>query len=84
MTIGDALAVAGGSTSQGIPGKLELRRQGRILSVSLAHGTRIADSPIRSGDQLFVPERSWISRNPGIVGAAITACVSLVIAAFIR
>ena len=24
-------------------------------------------------DQLFVPERSWISRNPAIVAASITA-----------
>jgi hypothetical protein len=27
-----------------------------------------------------VPERSWVSRNPGVVAAALTATVSLVIA----
>ncbi len=84
MTIADALAVAGGATPQGNPAKLELVRQGKKLSVDLSPGTRIADSPIRSGDQLYVPERSWISRNPIVVGSAIAGTVSLIIAAFIR
>ena len=83
MTIGDALAVAGGATPQGNPEKLELVRRGRKIEVDLSPGTRIADSQIRSGDQLFIPERSWISRNPGVVGAAIAGTVSLIVAAFI-
>jgi hypothetical protein len=45
---------------------------------------RIADSPIRSGDQLFVPERSWISRNQALMAATITGTVSLIIALFVR
>ena len=83
MTVGDALAVAGGTTTQGNPDKLELIRRGRKLAVDLSQDTRIADSPIRSGDQLFIPERSWISRNPGVVGASIAAGVSLIVALFI-
>jgi hypothetical protein len=39
---------------------------------------RILDSPIESGDQVFVPERSWVSRNPGVIAAAITATGVLV------
>ncbi len=71
MTIADALALAGGVTPQGRSNKVELRRAGEKVSGLLAGRLLIADSPIRSGDQVFVPERSWISRNPGILIGAL-------------
>jgi hypothetical protein len=41
----------------------------------------IGESPIRSGDQIYVPERSWISRNPavvvGVVGLVTTVVLRL-------
>ncbi len=46
----------------------------------------IKDSPIRSGDQLFVPwvsavpERSWISQNVGVFSVALTGAVGIAIA----
>jgi polysaccharide export outer membrane protein len=80
MTLGDALALAGGTTPDGNPNKLSVIRDGVKLSRNLSHGVRVADSEIRSGDEIFVPERSWISRNPGILATAITASVSLFIA----
>jgi protein involved in polysaccharide export with SLBB domain len=80
MTLGDVLALAGGTTQEGNPNKLALIRGGEKLSRDLSHGIRVADSEIRSGDEIFVPERSWISRNPGILATAITASVSLFIA----
>jgi polysaccharide export outer membrane protein len=80
MTLGDALALAGGVTTDGNPNKLALVRDGVKVYRNLSHGVRVADSHLRSGDQIFVPERSWISRNPGIVATFITASVSLFIA----
>lgn len=80
MTLGDALALAGGTTPDGNPNKLSVIRGGVKISRKLSHGIRVADSEIRSGDEIFVPERSWISRNPGILATAITASVSLFIA----
>jgi protein involved in polysaccharide export with SLBB domain len=80
MTLSDALALAGGVTPQGNPSRIELVRRGRRMAVEIGQHTRIADSPMESGDQIFVPERSWVSRNPGVVAAALTASVSLVIA----
>jgi protein involved in polysaccharide export with SLBB domain len=67
MTVADAIALAGGTTPQGRSNKVELRRQGETVPGKLAGRLLIGESPIRSGDQIFVPERSWISRNPGIV-----------------
>lgn len=80
MTLGDALALAGGATPDGNPNRLELMHNGVTLARTLSHGTRLAQTRIQSGDEIFVPERSWISRNPGIVATFITASVSLFIA----
>jgi polysaccharide export outer membrane protein len=80
MTLGDAIALAGGATPDGNQDKVSVIRGGVKLSSNLSHGVRVADSPVRSGDEIFVPQRSWISRNPGIVATAITASVSLFIA----
>jgi len=80
MTVGDVLALAGGVTPQGRGDRVEHYRNGVRVSPPLAERVSLADTPIRSGDQIFVPERSWLSRNPGILAAVIGATVSLVIA----
>ena len=52
----------------------------------LGGGTLIADSPIRSGDQLFVAwvsaasEPRWISRNGYVFGAVLGGAVGIAIA----
>jgi protein involved in polysaccharide export with SLBB domain len=79
MTIADALAVAGGVGDDGKPDKVELIRGGQRLSVALTAKTPIRSTPLRAGDQLFVPQRGWMSRNPWVVAAAITAAASLVV-----
>lgn len=84
MTIADAVALAGGATPEGNRGEIELLRGGERIAVKLADVVRIADLPLRSGDQLFVPERSWIVRNPGVLAATLSATVSLIIAVFLR
>jgi protein involved in polysaccharide export with SLBB domain len=71
MTIADALAVAGGTTSLGRASQVELRRQGASGPIRLSGRVLIGDSPIQSGDQLLVPERSWLSRNPAVIIGAI-------------
>lgn len=84
VTVADALAEAGGATSEGDPDRVRIIRDGEEIAVDVTVDTRIADSPIRSGDQIYVPERSWLSRNSAVVAATITGTVSLVIALFIR
>jgi polysaccharide export outer membrane protein len=80
MTVSDALALAGGTTSEGSPNRVVLIRGGERLPVKLEANTPIAGAAIRSGDQIYVDQRSWISRNTGVVTAAITGVVSLIIA----
>lgn len=73
MAVSDVLALAGGTTPQGDPDRIELIRGGERIQVRLSADTRVTDSAIQSGDQIYVPERSWLSRNSGILAAGITS-----------
>ncbi|MGI8766799.1 MAG: polysaccharide biosynthesis/export family protein [Gemmatimonadaceae bacterium] len=77
MTVGDALALAGGAAPDGKSDLVQLRRR-TGTSVTLSGLTSIADTPIRSGDALYVPQRSWMSRNAtAVFGAAVSATAIL-------
>lgn len=80
MTIADVLALAGGTTIHGQTDKVHLLRDGERIPTRISQLTLIGELPIRSGDQLYVPERSWISRNAGVVSAVISATVSIILA----
>ena len=84
VTIGDVLALAGGATPDGKPDQAVLRRDGEDLRIKLNSGTRLADTPIRTGDQIYVPQRGWISRNAGLVAAGLSAATSVVVALLLR
>ncbi len=84
ITIADAIALAGGITPQGDPSKAYIIRDGEVLTTTIEQTTLIADSPIRSGDQIFIPERSWLSRNSNVVTTALAGIISLTIAIFVR
>jgi protein involved in polysaccharide export with SLBB domain len=83
MTVTDVVAMAGGVSPEGNPKKIELLRRGEGRSVQLSPQSRLTDSPLRSGDQLRVPQRSWLSRNGTVVAAGITA-VALIATAVVR
>jgi len=78
MTLNDAIALAGGATSSGRTDRVNLIRNGRSVDVALSPNTVLAESPLQSGDQLLVPERSWVSRNPGVLYGAISAAATIV------
>jgi len=84
VTIGDVLALAGGATPDGKPDQAVLRRDGEDLRIKLNSGTRLADTPIRTGDQIYVPQRGWVSRNAGLVAAGLSAATSVVVALLLR
>ena len=79
MAIPDALALAGGASSEGKSDKVELRRGSMRGMIDLSRETkRVGDLSLRSGDQLVVPRRSWVSRNPGVVVAALGTLTTLI------
>lgn len=79
MTVADALALAGGPNPDGKRDRVDLVRGGDRLVVKLDPATRLGDTPIRAGDQLYVPQRSWISRNQGLVIGTVTAITALAV-----
>ena len=78
MTVAMALAMAEGSTSEGVADRVELLRDGQRLVANITQKTRIADLPIQSGDQLYVPQRSWASRNMGLVATVVSGVFGLI------
>jgi polysaccharide export outer membrane protein len=79
QTIADVLAQAGGATPDGKADRVELLRDGVRTGIRLQKDTRLFGSAVHSGDQLWVPQRSWFSRNSGpLIGAGITATVVII------
>jgi protein involved in polysaccharide export with SLBB domain len=83
-TVADVLAMAGGVSPDGKQGKFELIRGGKRLPIELSQDSRLADSPMQPGDQLWVPERSWLSRNGTVVAAAVTSMAIILTAVVVR
>lgn len=88
MTIRDVLLEAGGATPLGHADRIELVRDGERIPVRLTQDVPVVESPIRSGDQIYVPERSWLSRNTnaavGIGGALLSFAATMIILAASR
>lgn len=77
MTVQDALALAGGPSPEGMRDRVELVRGGTRLVQRLGVGTAIDQTALESGDQLFVPQRSWIARNTWLVSTLIGAAATI-------
>lgn len=76
MTIQEALALAGGASPDGKRDRVDLIRvDGGTTALSLTDDIRRLG--IRSGDQLFVPQRSWLSRNTWLVGSLVGAVATI-------
>jgi polysaccharide biosynthesis/export protein len=79
MGITDALALAGGATPEGKADKVELRRGSVRKVIDLSGETRpVGELSLQSGDQLVVPQKSWISRNPGLLVGILGTATSVV------
>lgn len=82
MRVSEVLALAGGAAADGKQDRVELRRDGERVEADLSMVSTVGQLLIRSGDQLYVPQRSWLSRNSwlvsGLLGAATAVTVALV------
>jgi polysaccharide biosynthesis/export protein len=63
VTLGQAASVAGGPAPDSRRNRLELTRGGVRREVDLQAHPGLANLPLASGDQVYLPERSWLSRN---------------------
>jgi polysaccharide export outer membrane protein len=62
-TLRDVIAQAGGITENGNPDKVVIIRDGQSIPVPNWRDDVSRASDLRSGDQIFVPKRSWLYRN---------------------
>lgn len=83
VTVNGTLALAGGVTADGDQNRIELVRAGHAIRISIGVNGTLADSAVQSGDNIRVPERSWLSRNTALIASGITGA-ALVLAAVIR
>lgn len=78
MTVQDALALAGGAAPDGKRDQVELLRGGDRILTDLRVATPLDQLALRSGDQLYVPQRSWLARNTWVVGSFIGATATVI------
>jgi len=82
MTLADAIALAGGATPIGKLDDVEIIRQGQVVLEGLPASTLVGEQ-VYSGDQIMVPERSWMSRYAGVIIGATLSAITLVLIATI-
>ncbi len=80
MGLRDILALAGGPNPDGRTDKVRLDRDGTSTWLTLTDAPAGDDTHPHSGDQLFVPQRNWFSRNTPIVAAIASVSGALLIA----
>ncbi|MFL5561387.1 MAG: polysaccharide biosynthesis/export family protein [Gemmatimonadaceae bacterium] len=78
MTIADAIALAGGVTPQGRRDRITLVRGDLSLDLRDFGSERRTRYSLHSGDEVFVPQSSWLSRNPGVAIGAVSATASII------
>jgi polysaccharide export outer membrane protein len=82
LTLADIVVLAGGVTPQGRADRVEIRRGGRLVS-TVSVRDRITDTAVQSGDQVYVAEKGWASRNPGVI-AGVTGTIASLLVALLR
>jgi polysaccharide biosynthesis/export protein len=79
-SLSDALALAGGVAPDGRYDRVRITRDGESVEHRLASDWRTGDIGLRSGDEVFVPERPWLTRNQAVMATVISSAVSVLVA----
>ena len=82
-TLQDVIAQAGGIDEEGDPNRIEILREGQ--RIRLGRWTSVATlADVRSGDQVVVGRRSWLSRNALAAVSSVAVAVSVLVTTFRR
>jgi polysaccharide export outer membrane protein len=79
MTLGDAVALAGGATNEGKLDDIKIIRDGEEIRSNLDSTVSVVEE-VQSGDQIIVPERSWFARNGAVIIAATISAIGFIVA----
>jgi protein involved in polysaccharide export with SLBB domain len=81
-TLAGAIAMAMGANPHGDLRRVSVVRDGQVLQTQVSASQTLATVEVRSGDQIFVGQKSWLARNSvAVITAALmipTAVTSLI------
>lgn len=78
-SLAEALAMAGGVSETGHLGKVDLFRDGQSAGRYDARTPATSGVALQSGDLILVGERSWWSRNPGVIVSIVSSLVTVAV-----
>jgi protein involved in polysaccharide export with SLBB domain len=79
ISLGGAIALAGGATPNGDPAHIILVRSGQDQGERIGAGQTLSRMRIASGDQVTVMRRSWFDRNSTFLVSAMLSVTSIVV-----
>lgn len=77
MSLTDALALAGGPLTTADRDRVVLIRGGVETDIDVAEALRLDDLALQSGDQIYVPQKGWFSRNWPLIAGLTGTVLSL-------
>lgn len=84
-SLAEVLALAGGLTPTAHRGRISLTREGRVAVARLDADSRELRVPLRSGDQIVVGRRGWLSEHSGVlIGATASVAAAALTSLIIR
>lgn len=85
MRLGDVVALAGGLTPNADASRIEVVRDGRVVTVARQRDPSSLTARLASGDQVVVARRGWVRANsPALIGAASSIVVAVVTTLLLR
>ena len=83
-TLADVIAQAGGLTEDGNPDRIEIVRDGARRAVGRWRDVAGLAAQVRSGDQVVVHQRGWLSRNALAALSSVAVAASVLLSALAR
>jgi protein involved in polysaccharide export with SLBB domain len=81
MSVADVVALAGGVDGDGNSKKILLLHDGGAAPIPLTAATTAVSTIVRSGDRIYVEQKSWLARNVAPTVTAASAAMYLLVAA---
>ena len=78
VSLAGVIALAGGATGDGDLKRIRIVRDGTITRDRIGAAETLSTEDVRSGDEIFVEQRSWLARNTGLVISALLAVPSVI------
>jgi polysaccharide biosynthesis/export protein len=79
LSLAGAVALAGGATPNGDLNRIQVVRNGAVFRSRVAPFASLQTVDIRSGDQIFIGERGWFSRNSTFLVSAMLSMAGIIV-----